>query len=146
MEDQKWQVKVWQPVIIMRWGHNSSETIEDSHPDLDDRFVPIQKEFWGWHGSSRRITPGPYDRGSEHPKCGKQRRDVTHYTYRIKGFRYVDEVRIAIRNWYFLERAKPLCKSPQRWRRQRRREPRGAPFPLFDEVVNCNMPDSPAHQ
>jgi len=38
MDDQTCHLMRWRPVIIRRWGHNFSRTIDDSHPDLDDRF------------------------------------------------------------------------------------------------------------
>ena len=46
MEAQTCQVMRWLIVWSNEKQHNSFQTVDDSHPTLDDRFVPVQKDFW----------------------------------------------------------------------------------------------------
>jgi hypothetical protein len=43
---QKRQVMLQEQAGKPFWRHDSSRRMDDGHPDLDDRFLRIQREFW----------------------------------------------------------------------------------------------------
>ena len=50
MKAQKCQVTVQEQAGKPFWGHNFSGTVDDSQPDLDDRYIPIQRVLAGQRG------------------------------------------------------------------------------------------------